>query len=397
MIFLNRLSEEDQQLLAKHLTPLQVRRGEVIYRANTPAKSMFFIETGSVRLVSMRPDGLGASEQTFAIMRPEDFFGEESILGEKNLYQHTAIALENAQLQELSRQGFEDMMAESISGGTRVLLEISRSYRELLDDSISRGRIVLFYGPRDGGGRTTLALNTAILLAKQTGKPVAYLDADFQLGNAAQAMNSPRTPNIATLIQNETKFTLDWIKTYMHTHHGVDFLWGPYMPQDAELITRDILRRILAELSRGYAWIVVECKSYIDEQTLVLWDRADRFFLVGTPDLGFFDRLKRLLRLFDSLGYDLARFEGIMTLTSANTEEYLENFRKNLRRPIHTFHSVPELSRQAETAGVPLVLYAPTCSYTRDVEKFVQNLTGKELEQEPKKGGIFSRLASLFS
>ncbi|NLI78522.1 MAG: cyclic nucleotide-binding domain-containing protein [Candidatus Riflebacteria bacterium] len=395
MIFLNRLPEEDRKLLHKHLTPFDAKRGEAIYHGGSGADAMFFIESGSVRLLSEQTKEGGSADQTFSILRAEDFFGEEAIIGEKNRYQHTAKALENTRLQVLSRKAFEDMMADSIPGGTRVLLEISRSYREVLEDPEMRGKVVLFYGPRDGGGRTTLAINTAIMLARHSQKPVAYLDADFQLGNASQTLKGPRSPNISTLIQTEVKLSLDRIKAAMHTHHGVDFLWGPYLPQDAEIITRDALRRILAELCRGYAWVVVECKSHIDDHTLQLWDRADRFLLVGTPDLGFFDRLQRLMRLFDSLGYNLERFEGVLTLTGADTAEYLDQFRKVLKRPVFTFHSVPLLSRQAEVAGQPLVLQAPDSDYTRDVEGFVHSLLGKQ-PGAPKQGGIFARLASFF-
>jgi len=373
-------------------------RNQTIFYEGDKAEAMFFIEVGSVRLYR-KLEGMGGAESTMAVLKAGDFFGEEAILGEPTRYPYFAQALEPGILHVLTRQNLEQIMLQSMSAGTRILLEVSRHFRESLEDPEILGSLILFYSPRDGGGRTTLSVNLAILLARLTGKPVAYLDADFQLGNAAMIAGSSPVPNIGGLVQTEPDLVMDRIRWYLHQHHGVDFLWGPEMPQDSELISQDALRRIVREMRRQYPFVVVESKSYIDEQTLFLWDEADRFCLVGTPDLGFLERTLRLKRLWQSLGYDDERFFGIMSKTSTETQGFCEEFGKVLQRPVFTLRAIPDLARRAELDGQPVAIAAPDSEYMEDLETLANALLGKDATTPGtarKTGGILSRLRQIF-
>ncbi len=395
MFFLKRLEAEHRQLLREYLVPVNMEQGKAIFTQMEPAHAMYFVEVGSVRLSQKRQEGLREVEDTVSVVKSGEFFGEEALLGEKNVHQFSAVCLESGTLQALYQTDLEKIIAKSPAGGTKILLEISRSYREVLDEPKSRGSLFLFYGPRDGGGRTTLAINTAIVLAQQTKESVAFLDGDFQLGNAALLAGSTPVPNIGQLIQGERELTMKVIRKYQHPLFGVDFLWGPPMPQDSDLINREALRRILAELLKSYRYIVVESKCYIDEQTLLLWDEADRFCLIGTPDMGFLERTKRLKGLFASLNYTPERMFGVMGMSLDDSGPFVEKFQNILERPVIRVRFGKDFHLKAEMAGKPLAVVDPQSPYVQDVLGLVNVLLDKKVET-PRAGGIFSRLASFF-
>jgi MinD-like ATPase involved in chromosome partitioning or flagellar assembly len=394
MFFLKGLDSEHRQLLREHLHPIEIQQHQCIFSEGNASQVMFFLEFGSV-LLTRTLTGPEGGEETVSVVKPGEFFGEEALLGEKNVYQFSAKVLEAGILQTLSQDAFERIMSKSAGAATKILLEISRSYREVLDGSKKRGAIFLFYGPRDGGGRTTLAVNMAILLSQQTRKAVGFLDADFQLGNAAVITGCSPVPNIAQLVQAESDLTIDRIKPYLHRQFGVDFLWGPEMPQDSEIVNRDALRRIVRELAAKYDYLVIESKCHIDEQTLYLWDEADRFCLIGTPNLGFLERVFRLQRLFQALNYDQQRFIGVMTMIDQENRSFLAEYEKVLQRPVVAIGSAGDLLRQAELQGQPLAIHAPGCGYMRDVETLMNCLLNKEAAPR-KTGGLLSRLAAFF-
>src|SRR5258707_3485441 len=63
------------------------------------------------------------------------------------------------------------------------------------------GKIITFFSPKGGVGRTTIATNLAVALHQLTGKPVVLVDGSLPFGDIAVILNmSPKAKTIADLI-----------------------------------------------------------------------------------------------------------------------------------------------------------------------------------------------------
>src|SRR6202049_3720122 len=63
----------------------------------------------------------------------------------------------------------------------------------------NRGKVILFAHAKGGVGTTCLAVNTAILLAGQSSRPVGLLDLDVEFGDSAVYMNLHPNQTLADL------------------------------------------------------------------------------------------------------------------------------------------------------------------------------------------------------
>ena len=166
MFSIKGLSDVDLEILRKHLVRREVSKRSVIFEDGKKAASLFFLESGAVKLVQKKAQTDSLDDVVMSVIKPGGFFGEEALLGEVPNYLSTAIAMEASILLELSRESLQALMSASMSTGTKVLLGISKNYREAIVVTESMATTIVFYSPKDGVGKTSLAINTAVALAR---------------------------------------------------------------------------------------------------------------------------------------------------------------------------------------------------------------------------------------
>ena len=102
--------------VAERLLPARYRKGDVIYKAGTPAERLHIIEQGRVQLSG--PEGT-------LDLKAGDFFGEEAILtGEP--HQNSAVAKTDGEFWELTREDLEATILKYPQVGLNMSRELSR-------------------------------------------------------------------------------------------------------------------------------------------------------------------------------------------------------------------------------------------------------------------------------
>jgi CRP-like cAMP-binding protein len=83
------LQQADFRLIHQPITELDVRAGDVLYRAGERPRNVFTLREGLVKLVQYQPDG---NQRILRLLKQGDVAGMEALVGES--YQHDAVALE---------------------------------------------------------------------------------------------------------------------------------------------------------------------------------------------------------------------------------------------------------------------------------------------------------------
>jgi len=150
------------------------------------------------------------------------------------------------------------------------------------------GRIVTFFSPKGGVGTTTLAVNSAVLLA---GGPAAMqgraarvllIDLDLQFGQVATHLNLTPRYDLADLCSDEQALADPALAaTYLTEHSsGVSVLAGPANPEADFRVTVDQLEKALRILRPGFDHVLVDCGSRLDPRTLWMLEQADTHIFV---------------------------------------------------------------------------------------------------------------------
>lgn len=155
------------------------------------------------------------------------------------------------------------------------------------------GRIVTFFSPKGGVGTTTLAVNSAVLLAggqdpmQGHGGRVLLIDLDLQFGQVATHLNLSPRYDISDLCRDEQALVDPALAlTYLAPHSsGVSVLAAPLNPEADFRITVDHLEQALAALKPAFDHILVDCGSRLDPRTLWMLEQADTHIFVIFPEI----------------------------------------------------------------------------------------------------------------
>ena len=120
-------------------------------------------------------------------------------------------------------------------------------------------RSVTVYSPRGGTGVTSIAVNTAIALAEETGKRVLLFEGKVFFGHMEVMLNLRVQNSLADLIPHASNLDEALVKDVVTPHpSGIHVLLAPSNVQIAQGIRAEDIYNIYVGVSRFYDYIVVD-------------------------------------------------------------------------------------------------------------------------------------------
>src|SRR5919106_152811 len=245
-----------------------------------------------------------------------------------------------------------------------------------------RGRLCLFYGAKGGVGTTTIAINTAIALARQLKRRVALVDANLQFGDMRVfldlGLDSASIVNAIT----EPDLDADLLRKLVVSHHtGIELLLAPPNPESADIVVERArsdpasLSNVLGLMRRAYDYTLVDTAKTIDDFNLQLFDEADIIFVVMTADLSCLKNVRLVLETMDSLGYPRDKVQLVLNRSNAYTGINVDNAESALGRKI-VYQIINEYrgAISALNSGEPFLSSRPDGPLGQSVAAFARDL-----------------------
>jgi pilus assembly protein CpaE len=238
----------------------------------------------------------------------------------------------------------------------------------------NRGKVILFAHAKGGVGTTCLAVNTAVLLAAESSKPVGLLDLDVEFGDSAVYLNLHPNRTLADLkappgaLVDETLF-----EGFVTESGSVRLVVGSDFPERAELVTLPAIQLAIDRLSATCQYVLVDAPASFSERTLTALDTCDLIFLVTSASLPSLKATRRCLVLLDTLGVSPGRVLLVLNHSTTHAMDFDSIAVVLGRRPDIEIQNSESLDNAAST-GRPLVAADPTDPLVEDLRKLSDSI-----------------------
>jgi pilus assembly protein CpaE len=249
-------------------------------------------------------------------------------------------------------------------------------------------RSMTFYCPRGGTGVTSLAANTAIALAEETGKKVLLFEGKVFFGHLEVMLNLKVQNALSDLIPHASNLDEGLIRDVVAAHpSGIHVLLAPSNAQIAQGIRAEDIYNIFIGVSRYYDYVVVDAGGPLNDISVTLMDATDRILLVTTPDLATLHDTSRFLQLSRSLSYPSEKI--LMILNKAGIEGGVKL--KDIEAVLHTqvYHQIandPANVLRSINRGIPFLVYYPHSGASKSVQKLAQSLVTIKIREAGHEG-----------
>jgi pilus assembly protein CpaE len=257
------------------------------------------------------------------------------------------------------------------------------------------GRVVTVASTKGGSGKSVVATNLAVILARQTTRPVVLVDADLQFGDVAVMMRLNASHTLVDAVSAQGRLDAQFLQSLLARHEpsGLLILPAPLEPSFAERVSGEDMVRIIEILQTFCEYVVIDTPAQFNDVVLALIEHSDDIMMVAGMDIPNIKNTKLGLQTLRMLGVPEERL--ILLLNRANARVQLEVSEVERTLGIKAGGLIPSdiVVPQTVNKGVPVVLDAPKSEVARAFVNIAGLITGAEVAPAApaRKSRLFSR------
>jgi pilus assembly protein CpaE len=257
----------------------------------------------------------------------------------------------------------------------------------------SQGDLCLFINSKGGSGATTLAMNMAIDLVKESSKKVILVDLDIQFGVTPDYLDVKPKYGISDALDSLTDLDEVSLSALVTKHEsGLDFIgYTSYGTHENYQLARSF-SKLLPILRSFYDYVIVDLSRGIEHVYTSIVAPASRVYLVTQQNLISVKHTNELVRILqleygmnrDQLEIILNRYEKKSPVRLKDIQSTIENV---------TVHLVPndyKVAVESANLGKPFVLAHKRSNIAKAVSDLAKELSPEKASSK----GLFSRLFS---
>ena len=243
--------------------------------------------------------------------------------------------------------------------------------------------VITVFSTKGGAGKSVIAANLAVVLARRSDRPVVLVDADLQFGDVAVMLKLAPQHTIVDAVGSIDRLDPSLLQNLLVRHEpsGVYVLPAPLEPAFADQIGADEMVRIVEMLRTFSAYVVVDTPAYFNDVVLGLIEISDDVLLVAGMDIPNIKNVKIGLQTLRLLNTPMSKLRLVLNRANSKVKLDVGEVERTLQVKADSLIPSDVVVPQSVNKGTPVVLDAPKSGVARAIEQladlFVKDAKGK--------------------
>lgn len=246
---------------------------------------------------------------------------------------------------------------------------------------MNQAKTIVIFSTKGGVGKTLLATNIGVALARKKDQKVLLIDLDLQVvGDMARMLDvkpARAVVDLISLLKNGKDINIkDFVVNYSP---GIDLLVGVLKPQQASHFQPQYIKEIFNLLSPHYGYIIVDAGRAFSESLISVLNEANLILLVVTPDILSVYQTKWSLDTLQFLHFPLKMVKVVLNRAESLSSISWQEIRLSL--PCEFISRIPSEGKVVLLAlnrGIPVVIDSPHSKVSLAIKKFVDELVANK-------------------
>lgn len=241
-----------------------------------------------------------------------------------------------------------------------------------------RGRVITVFSTKGGAGKSFVATNLAVVLAKRSQRPVCLVDCDLQFGDDAVMLKLVPQHTIADAVGSIERLDVPLVRSLLVRHEpsGLLVLPAPTEPAFADQIKAEDVVRIIDIIRTFCSHVIIDTPTYFTEVVIRVLEEADDIVLVAGMDVPNIKNVKLGLNTLRLLNLPESKVK--MVINRANSKVKIDVSEVERALGIKADSLVPSdiAVPQSINKGVPVVVDAPRSGVAKSLELLAESFVG---------------------
>jgi pilus assembly protein CpaE len=237
-------------------------------------------------------------------------------------------------------------------------------------DSGDQGRVLAVFSTKGGAGKSVLATNLAVVLAKRSSKPVVLVDADLQFGDISVMLKLAPHHTVVDAVASLDRLDASLLQSLLTRHEpsGLYILAAPLEPQYADQITATEMVQIIDLLRRFAGHVVIDTPAHFNDVVLAMIEMSDDVLLIAGMDIPNIKNVKIGLQTLRLLNTPPEKLHLVLNRANSKVKLDVSEVERTLQIKAEGLVPSDVVVPQSVNKGVPLVVDAPKSGVARSIE-----------------------------
>ena len=239
------------------------------------------------------------------------------------------------------------------------------------------GRVVTVFSTKGGAGKSVIAANLAVVLARRSERPVVLVDADLQFGDVAVMLKLAPQHTIVDAVGSIDRLDASLLQNLLvrHDPSGVLVLPAPLEPAFADQIGAEEMVRIVEMLRTFAEYVVVDTPAYFNDVVLGLIEVSDDVLLVAGMDIPNIKNVKIGLQTLRLLNTPMSKLRLVLNRANSKVKLDVGEVERTLQVKADCLIPSDVVVPQSVNKGTPVVLDAPKSGVARSIDQLADLFT----------------------